>query len=297
MTKTLSQPLGYVAILTTVVCWAVFLVSMRAAMLSPLGVAEIGVIRFVTSALIFLPVLLRSGPVPGAVPLWQAIVIGTLGGGFFLTVMAFGASYAPAADAGVFAPSTLPVFVAILSAIILGEKFTGFRYAGLALVLIGAAAVGGWEAVANAEEGAWRGHALFLCASFGWAVYTVVFRQSGMSALEAAAMISFWSALSFIVWGVVAGLDYSGVGWGEILWQMFAQGVLAGAVALFGYGFAAQAIGPSQAAAFAALTPILTAVGAATFLGESITAWKWLGIIVVATGVVLASGVLDRKGT
>jgi len=50
-------------------------------------------------------------------------------------------------------------------------------------------------------------------------------------------------------------------------------------------------LGPAKTGAVGALTPVLTLFGAWLFLGESITANKLAGMILVTFGVMLASGV------
>ena len=60
------------------------------------------------------------------------------------------------------------------------------------------------------------------------------------------------------------------------------------------YNFAIQQLGPAQTAAFGALTPILALVGGFIFLNEEITSLKFLGICIVAVGVILASGIMEK---
>ena len=74
-------------------------------------------------------------------PAGQALLVGS-----GILLLASGLRYAPVADAGVFAPSMLPIYVALLSRVWLGERFSRPQLVGFGLIIVGALAVGGWEA-------------------------------------------------------------------------------------------------------------------------------------------------------
>jgi drug/metabolite transporter (DMT)-like permease len=289
--------LAYLAAFVVVVIWAIYLVSTRSAMTGAMGVVEIGLLRFIPAMVLLSPVLLRRGLFPkGAPPVLVGIM--ALSAGFlFFAAISLAFQFAPVSDSGVFAPGMLPLFTAVAAYVALGERYGPVRITGFAMILAGGLAVGGFEAIANSGDSAWRGHILFMTAAGLWSIYSVTFRLTGIGALHGAALISFWSAVSFALAALVAGVDFSGVGWPEIGWQIFAQGVLTSIIAMFAFGFAVREIGPSRTAAFAALTPVLAAIGGWIFLGEEVSQVKWIGIAIVAAGVLLASGVvaLSRK--
>ena len=54
-------------------------------------------------------------------------------------------------------------------------------------------------------------------------------------------------------------------------------------------------MGAAETGAFGALTPTLTLIGGVMLLNETITSAKILGVILVALGVFLASGILNRS--
>lgn len=279
----------------TVAIWGGYLVLARALARADMGPVELGLLRFVPAAVLFAPVWLRIGLKPRRIRWRDALIVGVLGGFVLLTLLALGVRYAPAADAGIFAPSMLPFFVALLSFLMLGERFTRLRLIGLGLILVGALAVGGWTAVAGSADGAWRGHVMLLCAAFSWSVYTVVFRRSGLTAVEAGAMIALYASIGFILWAAVAGTKLTGMGWEFLAVQIFAQGVLTGFLAAFTYGYALTAIGPSRTAAFAALVPVIAAFGGLIFLDEPIGWVKSVGIAITSAGVLIASGAIGPR--
>lgn len=283
------------ALVLTITIWAAFLVVTRAAMTARLGPVEVGLIRFGTGTLFFLPVLFRHGLLPGGAGLREVILIPGCGGIGFILLLSAGLQIAPVADSGVFTPSMLPLYVALLSAIFLGERFSRPRVIGFGLIVAGALAVGGWAALAEGQPGVWRGHLLFTAASFSWAIYTVAFRHSGLSAPVAGAMLCAWSAIGLGGIGLIKGVDFTGIPAQTLIIQIVFQGVLSGFVATYTYFYAITHIGASRTAAFAALVPVMAALGGWMVLGEPIGWVKAGGIVVVAAGVALASGALDSR--
>ena len=286
---------AWASLVVTVSIWAAFLVVTRSAMTSQLGVTEVGLIRYATGAVLFLPILLRRGFVPPGAGWREVLLIPLFGGVFFILLLGSGLRIAPVADSGVFTPSMLPLYVALLSSILLGEVFTRLRLVGFALIVIGAISVGGWVALVEGEPGVWRGHLMFTAASFSWAVYTVLFRRSGMSALDAGALLCFWSTLWFLGLALLIGVDFTTVPTETLIIQMIFQGVLSGFVATFTFFYAVSTLGASRTAAFAALVPVLAALGGWLFLDEAIGPVKALGIVIVSVGVALASGAVTGR--
>lgn len=286
---------AWTALVVTIVIWASFLIVTRAAMTSKIGITEVGLLRFGIGTLFFAPVLIRSGPIPRGAGWREILLIPGCGGLLFIVLLSFGLQRAPVADSGIFTPSMLPFYVALLSYFFLGERLERSRIYGLVLIGTGALAVGGWEAIRNSGDGTWIGHLAFTAASFSWAIYTIVFRKSGLNAAQAAAMMCFWAAIAFAVLALFQGTNFSAIPLKTLLIQGLFQGVLSGFLATLTFFYAVTHLGASRTAAFAALVPILAAVGGWIFLGEPIGILKAIGIGIVATGVALASGVLARR--
>lgn len=278
------------ALVVTVVIWASFLVVTRVAVTSSIGVVEVGLIRYGTGALLFLPVLVRQGFLPGDGRFRDILVVSFFGGMCFVLFLGVGLQVAPVADSGVFTPGMLPFYVALLSLVFLGERFTPLRSIGFALIVLGALSVGMWEAIVTGAPGVWRGHLCFTAASLSWAIYTVVFRRSGLSPIHGGALMCLWSTVGLGLLGLVRGVDFAGIPFEALAVQVVFQGVLSGFVATFTFFYAVTHIGASRTAACAALVPVLAALGGWAFLGESIGVGKGLGIVVVSVGVALASG-------
>jgi len=140
-----------------------------------------------------------------------------------------------------------------------------------------------------------RGHALLLVSAAAWACFTLVFKGSGLTAWQAAALINAVSVLVMIgVAAIQGGAHLWATPWQTLAIQGFAQGILSGLLALAAYGYAVAVLGASKASAFVSLTPALTALLAAATLGEWPDGVTVGAIVVVGCGVALASGVIPE---
>lgn len=286
---------GIAAALATVLIWAGFLVSLRFALTTHYSQGAMLMMRFVPAAIVLAPVIWRTGLLPKGVPIWQVAVI-VLGSGVpFYYLISLGVSYAHASDVGALAPGTLPLIIALVSFAVLGERFSRLRFFGFALILTGGLMIGLWEVLTAGEAGAWRGHLMIITAICGWAFYTIVFRLSGMKALDGAALSVGWSAVLVVPVAMSIGVSTGDAGWAEIGLITLIQGVLAGAGALITFGLAVRLLGPSRTAAFTALTPIVVLIASVLLLGEPISEVKVAGILIVSAGVFFASGALEPR--
>jgi drug/metabolite transporter (DMT)-like permease len=288
--------LGWIAALATVTIWALWAVGTRHAVTHDLPPAAIGLVRFGVPALVLLPFSWRAGLFPKGLSLAKGL--GLLGSGapFFL-IVALGMQFAPAAEIGPLLPGTMPLFVALIGWLVFGERLTGVRIVGFAMILAGIVCIGGYG-VLFAADGAWRGHCLLLTGACLWGIYTHAYRRSGLSALQAAALIGLWSFLILLPFGLPALVQVLGKGLaGPILLQALLQGVLSGVAGIVLYGMAIDRLGASRAAAVSPLSIVLGALLAIPVLNEIPSPAAWIGIILATSGVVLASGVLKYGGS
>ncbi len=209
-------------------------------------------IRFLVPAIVFLPVTLRVGLVPANVPVGQLALMVLGSGAFFFLCAAWALALAPVAEVGPLLPATPPLFVALYMAIWHGHKFRRVQIAGLVLITLGVAIIVGWHMWQSHQILA--GHFLALFAALLWSIYTVVFRRSGMSALECAAVVSTWSAFVAVPFGLWFLIEQWEAGRHvEIMAQVAMQGVGSGVIAVLLYGISIRTLGAPEAAAMVAL--------------------------------------------
>ena len=289
-----SALVGWLAAVATVTIWAFWIVGTRHAVTHDLSPAAVGLLRFAVPALVLTPVAWRIGLFPKSLSPLKGL--GLLGSGapFFL-VVALGMQYAPAAEIGPLLPGAMPLFVALIGWLVFREKPGRLRLAGFALILLGVLCIGG-HGLFLMRNGAWRGHVLLLSGACLWGIYTHAYRRSGLSALQAAALVGVWSMLILLPFGgpplgraVIGGLA------GTIILQVILQGLLSGLAGIVLYGIAVDRLGASRAAAMSPLALVMAAMIAIPALGEIPDAAAMAGILAVTLGVLLASGALDRS--
>ena len=290
-----TRALGLMAALVTVTIWATFMLVTRFAVQGSFTVEELLILRLVPGALVMAPLMWRLGVIPQGQSWPRAAMLMVGASAVFPFLVSTGLAYAPASDGGALAPGMLPFWTAIAAYFMAGEMTGPRRRLGLAMILLGAMIVSLWQIFAGTDAGAWKGHLLFLTGSGCWAVYTVIFRQSGLSPLHGLVIGLFWGTLLFAPLLIATGnVSFATASQLDIAVMIVLQSFIIGILAMFLYGYAVQILGAAEAAAFGALTPILALMGGMAFLGEAVTALKIVGVTLVAAGVFLASGVLSK---
>jgi drug/metabolite transporter (DMT)-like permease len=274
--------------------WASWSVVTRLAVTTSLGASDIVALRFGVAGFLLAPVLMRRGLARERLG-WLGLGVLIAGTGApYALVAATGLRFAPAYDGGALNPGCLPLFVALIAALVVGEKFSATRIFGLALVLVGAVAIVGWHA--EGRGAAWSasrtfGDVLFLIAAFLTACFTLVMRQAKLDPLHAAALVSTGSLVIYLpIYFALYGARLARIPLADLTIQALFQGVAVTILSLVLYGRAVVILGASGGAAFGALVPALSALFAIPLLGEWPSKPDWAGIALITAGVYLASG-------
>lgn len=301
-----NQVAGVLAAFFAVIVWAGWIVGTRYAVdggqagarLSP---ADIGLLRYGVPALLLVgywwPLLRRPGGrmliglKPATLGWGQAAALFAWGTPFIL-LAGEGLKIGPAAVMAALVPGTMPLMAALIGWLVLGERLTGARQAGL--VCIGAAVVlllgaSLWAGDARTLQSA----PYFLAASLCWAVATVAFRRAGLTALQSAGLVAVWSLLILAPICVWQGSNLFAIRAGELAAQILGQGLINGVLAVAAFNFALVALG-ARGTSFLALVPVLAALMAAVLIGEPLGLRTALAIGLASLGVALLNGVWDR---
>lgn len=293
-----ARILGLVSAIGAVTIWAMFLLVTRFAVQGSFTVEEILLLRLLPGLIVMAPVMWKLGVMPPrASASWPRAVMLMFGASaVFPFVVSSGLAFAPASDAGALAPGMLPFWTALAAFALAGERPGPRRKIGLVLIALGALIVSLWQLFSGAVEGAWKGHVLFLIGSSMWGLYSVVFRQSGMTALHGLVVGLFWGAVLGVPAVLATGnVQFDGANWRDIAVMIVLQSFVIGILAMFLFGFAVRVLGAAETSAFGALTPILALLGGVVFLDETVTVLKVIGVVLVAIGVFMASGVLSKQ--
>jgi drug/metabolite transporter (DMT)-like permease len=287
-------PAGYVrgALygLAAVSIWSGWIVVARLGLRTSLTPWDIAALRFGLAGLLLLPYVLNRGFALERLG-WMGLAAIVLGGGAPVLLANAGLQFAPAAHAGALFPGVMPLAVAILAAAILHEPFTDTKKIGFVLILLGVFGIAwGTGAAVNSRQSI--GHALFLGSALAWACYTVAMRRARLQGLHAAGIAAVGALILYTpVYLFVEGTtSLAGAPKEDIALQAVVQGLLTAIASLVFYGRAVSILGASSGAAFAALSPAMTAVMAIPILGEWPRAVDWAAIATISIGVYIVSG-------
>ncbi|MFN3259596.1 MAG: DMT family transporter [Pikeienuella sp.] len=279
---------GYVAVILAVVIWGGWIVATRLAMLERHAPLDIALLRYATPAILFAPYWMRKGIFPkGEKPL--LLIIMTLGwGGPFVLLISKGMQSVEASLFGPLVPGLLPMIVALWGYFAEGERIRRGRIVGLvfiaaavALILVPATVEGDSNLLAGAP---W-----LLTACLGWSAFTIAFRKTGLSGIEAAAYVCLYSTPVLIVAALFLGTELQTYPAREVAFQVAVQGFASGAVSVACFGYAVKALGLARASAFTSLVPVMSALGGWLLLGEVVGAAGWAAAFAACLGVLLVN--------
>jgi len=304
------RTIGIAAAVVTVLVWTSFILIARAsadpARGGTLTPFDIAFCRIVGASLILLPWgawlsyrdrdrgVVGQSSLLGVSPLsWRVTATVGFFGGFLYALVAYnGFVYAPAAHASVLLPGSLPLWTALLAALILHDHITPLRALGLGLIVLGDLLVGGKSLIGAFDGGeVWKGDLLLMFSALTWACYSVLARRHHLDAVRATIAIT---AFAFVTYVPVYSLLVLG-GWvhgqvfsaplREVLFQAMFQGW--GSVVVSGITFTKmiQHFGPVRSTMITALVPGLSALGAVLTLGEPLYWNLAAGLVLVTLGI------------
>ncbi len=278
---------GYLAIAVTVLVWAGFALSTRAASGAQLTFGDVALIRSGIPALFFLPFLPKRIAVLRQLPARRWLMIAAGAGLPFFWLAAMGGAQTSATHVGALIAGTTPVSVAVLTWVIYRQRPAVMLPLGI--ILVGVAALIG--ASGNLAAGSLTGVALLLSASLLWGCYTLGLRGSGLDPIGCALVLALPSTLvllPLLATGVLPS-NLTQVRLAEAMPFILAQGVGVGLVSSLTYAIAIARLGVAKCAAIGSLAPAIAAVLAVPLLHEALTPGTILAVLIICAGVMLAN--------
>ncbi|HEV7368032.1 DMT family transporter [Arenibaculum sp.] len=288
--------LGVLSGLAVALIWASWAVATRFAVTTTLEPQDVTFLRFSVASLFLWPVLVRKGFALKQIGISRAVMMVTGAGAPFMLLTSTGMLFAPASHVGTLMIGAMPLFVALLAALLFGERYDRPQLVGFAAVATGVACIGGYSLVFDRAGGEWRGDLLFLLCGCLFAGYTLAQRRSGITSWHAAALVNVCSCVIFapIYFGLFQP-NLLTASWSDVLFQGVVQGIGVAILGLYFYAEAVRRLGAPRAAVFGALTPGLAALLGIPLLGEIPSPATVIGIVLVTLGVMLVGGVLSRR--
>jgi len=280
-----ERRIGLACAFSVLLIWTGFHLSGRLSARQALLPWDLTALRFGGSFLAAMPLVAMYGW-PRLRP-WRAVaLIATAAFGFPMLAY-FGFGLAPAAHAGVVLAGSLPLLVAALSVLFLGERWTATRLLSLAVVAAGIALL--FSDTFGAAPGAWRGDLFFLGSVLSWAIYTVLIRHWREPALRVTLAVAIYPAIVYLpLWWFVLPSHIAIAPVGVVVFQGLYQGIIAVLLAGFLFTRAVNAIGAGMTTSITALVPAMVALGGWVLLGEPLGPAGLAGVALVCLGMLLA---------
>ena len=253
-----------------------------------LRIWDVMALRFGGGALSMFPVLLRRAPRLPRRAWLEGLLFAALWGAPFVFFVARGLQLTSAAQASAVTPALMPVFAGLIGWLALREPPGRLRLLGHVVIIGGLAALVVGNALSDGVS--LGGIASLILAAAMWGMYTLRFRRSGLTPLQAAALVCFWSAVIYLPLYLLFGLsrlDTASVQ--ELMFQVVYQGLLMSVVAVVAFNRAVILLGAGAGTAIIALLPVIVAALAVPVLGEIPSAISAVAIGVIAFGVLLAA--------
>lgn len=273
--------------------WGGYLAFARVGVAGGLAPLDFALLRYGVAGLLLLPVLLRRNPLRlGGIGWRRGLLLAALAGPPFILASTLGYRFAPLAHGAVVQPAALTLGAMLLAVLLLGERVSRLRWAGLGVVLAGLAVVSG----AGLADGAWRGDLAFAAAGLLWAGFTVASRRFRVDALGATAVVSVLGGVASLgLWlGFGDPAAMLAQGWRVLALQAVVQGGVVGVLAVYAFAQAVARLGAARAAMFPAMVPAIAVLFGIPVTGEWPEPAQWLGLGIVLAGLPLAMGLLRR---
>ena len=230
---------------------------------------------------------------------WRAwLAVSLLAGPLFGLLMFTALQGAPASHAAVFPFTAMSVMGMLMAAWFTGDRLTGRKIAGIAVVITGLTILSGLD-LASLGGQSLMGDLLFIAAGTLWAGFGIVMRQQKLDPLLATAVISFAALLTYVpAYLLLVGPARLIAAAPSVVWiEVLVQGLIAGAGTLYTYSKMVALLGPGRAAIFPALAPGLAALLAWPVLGHVPTLSETNGMLIAVAGRLIAVTIRAKTTT
>lgn len=279
---------GWLAAFGVVAIWSGWVVVSRLGVTQTLTIYDIVILRFLVASIAVSPFIFAYWP--RSLPWWKIVLLGSGPGVPYLLFAFNGMRFAPASHAGILMNGSLPIFAALIGWLWLGDKVSLRTSVGLLVVFIGCVMIGLDRNSGGATPDAWIGHLFFLSSAGILAAYMTATKLWQLTPLQALVTIPsvnlVWFGPVYLAFLPSAIMQAP---WPEILLQGLYQGLGPSVLGVLFFTIAIRSIGPTPAAAVVAGVPAVATLLAIPILGEWPSVLAWAGLVVVTSGILLAT--------
>jgi drug/metabolite transporter (DMT)-like permease len=296
----LSQTRAYGALLLIVALWGSYPAMAKLA-LRDFPPITLGTVRCAIASMFLVLLLARAGAgtmreiTPAALRAFAVLALTGIVGSTQLTYLSL--YYTTASNVVILQVAT-PVMVALGARLYLGERLTRLQWLGVGLSALGVLLVITEGRFANLRPEELRaGDFINLAALAGWSAYTVYGKRvlaTYSPALATTGAYVLGTLVLIPLTAVTAPLFPAPRFGSPVAWLVILYQALLGAVAHVWWYRAVEVIGPSLAAVFMNLQPVIGLALAAVLLAEAIGGWQIAGTLLVLGGVALTTRIKPR---
>jgi drug/metabolite transporter (DMT)-like permease len=280
---------GYCAAAIAVLIWAGYPVATRAGVTGSFAPEELVALRFGVAALVFLPYLVAHCRVIGREAWLRGVPLTLFQGAGMGALVICGLQFAPANHQAALGPGVNAAWVALLGFVVFARQPSSRAVAGAALCALGVLLLTYWSALAM-DASVLIGDFMFIGASALGALYVLQLRSWRVGAIQAAAIVSVYSALIVVPYCLWTGAGkLAQIAATDILWQVLWQGLLIGSISLIALNHAITRLGAERSSALIAAVPVLSAVLALMFLGEVPSLAEIAACVAISAGVLVGA--------
>ena len=274
---------GYLFVLMTMCVWGGFTILSRLSAKWGIVAWDLTALRFAFAFSILVPILLYQRNYQFLFKK-QAIVLALVGGiGYCVTVYS-GFYFSPAAHAAIFLNGFIPVCTALAAWLIYKQPFDRHMWVSIGVISISLIAMT-YLLLMNSRQPFGVGDVLFVLGAMCWGVFSVLLRESNMTAWQAMCSVAIWSAILYLpVYWLFIPKHLEEVEPLHIAIQTLFHGVLVVIVATICYVEAIKRLGAFQAGSIVTLAPFIAAVLAIPLLNEPVSPAIICGLIGIGIG-------------
>jgi drug/metabolite transporter (DMT)-like permease len=294
----LSLPRAYVALVLIVLLWGSYPAMAKLAFRDVPPVL-LAMLRCALASAFLVVLVARAGAgtigevTPAGLRAFAVLALTGIVGSMQLTYLSL---YFTTAGNVVILQVATPVMVALGARVYLGERLARAQWLGVALSASGVLLVITRGRLANLRPGELRiGDFINLASMIGWSAYTVYGKRVLATHSPALATTGAYvlGTLALIPLAAITAPLFPAPRLGSpVAWLIILYQAVLGAIAHVWWYRAVDVVGPSLAAVFMNLQPVVGLALAATVLAEAIDVWQIAGGVLVLGGVALTTGSL-----
>lgn len=274
---------GYLYVLVTMCVWGGFTLLSRLNASWNISAWDVTALRFALAFCILMPILIYR---KNTGFLWhKEPVILALFGGVAYCLSAYSAFiYAPAAHAAIFLNGCIPLCTAVAAFLIYKQPFDRHVWASLSIMML-ALALMGYLLSQQSSNPFGIGDGLFFLAAVWWGIFTVLLRQSTLTAWQAMCSVAIWSAIIYLpIYLLFLPKRLGDAQIEHLVIQTLFHGVLVVIVATLAYVEAIKRLGAFKTGSLVTLAPFVAAILAVPLLNEPLSLAIVCGLIGMGVG-------------